>query len=97
MRNMSCQPSWFRATCGLLVVSVGLSVARPARAELDPWIGAGAAVVSPVGLAISGYGLAQAHESIWWGRSWSWTLRNMADSLLYGLLTGGTFGWLWPR
>lgn len=44
-----------------------------------------------------GYGLAQAHDSIWWGRSWSWTLRNMADSLLYGLLTGGTFGWLWPR
>jgi hypothetical protein len=48
-------------------------------------------------VAFTGYGLAQAHESIWWGRKWSWTLRNMADSLLYGLLTGGTFGWLWPR
>ena len=48
-------------------------------------------------VAFTGYGLAQAHESIWWGRSWSWTLRNMLDSLLYGLLTGGTFGWLWPR
>jgi hypothetical protein len=48
-------------------------------------------------VAFTGYGLAQAHESIWWGRSWGWTLRNMADSLLYGLLTGGTFGWLWPR
>ena len=48
-------------------------------------------------VAFTGYGLAQAHESIWWGRNWSWTLRNMADSLLYGLLTGGTFGWLWPR
>jgi hypothetical protein len=48
-------------------------------------------------VAFTGYGLAQAHESIWWGRSWGWTLRNMADSLLYGLLTGGTFGWLWPK
>lgn len=48
-------------------------------------------------VAFAGYGLAQAHESIWWGRNWSWTLRNMIDSLLYGLLTGGTFGWLWPR
>jgi hypothetical protein len=48
-------------------------------------------------VAFCGYGLAQAHESVWWGRRWSWTLRNMADSLLYGLLTGGTFGWLWPR
>jgi hypothetical protein len=48
-------------------------------------------------VAFTGYGLAQAHESIWWGRSWSRTLRSMLDSLLYGLLTGGTFGWLWPR
>ncbi|HEX6162279.1 MAG TPA: hypothetical protein VFZ31_02860, partial [Vicinamibacterales bacterium] len=48
-------------------------------------------------VAFTGYGLAQAHESIWWGRSWSWTIRNMIDSLLYGLLTGGVFGWLWPR
>ena len=48
-------------------------------------------------VAFTGYGLAQAHESIWWGRSWSWTVRNMIDSLLYGLLTGGVFGWLWPR
>ncbi len=48
-------------------------------------------------VAFAGYGLAQLHESIWWGRRWSWTVRNMLDSLLYGLLTGGTFGWLWPR
>jgi hypothetical protein len=48
-------------------------------------------------VAFCGYGLAQMHESIWWGRRWSWTFRNMADSLLYGLLTGGTFGWLWPK
>jgi len=37
------------------------------------------------------------HESIWWGRSWSRTIRSMLDGLLYGLLTGGTFGWLWPK
>jgi len=48
-------------------------------------------------VAFTGYGMAQMHESIWWGRRWSWTARNMLDSLLYGLLTGGTFGWLWPK
>lgn len=48
-------------------------------------------------VAFTGYSLAQAHESIWWGRSWSRTIRSMLDGLLYGLLTGGTFGWLWPR
>ena len=48
-------------------------------------------------VAFVGYSMAQAHESIWWGRNWGWTIRNMIDGLLYGLLTGGTFGWLWPR
>lgn len=48
-------------------------------------------------VAFTGYALAQAHESIWYGRRWSVTVRNMLDGLLYGLLTGGTFGWLWPK
>ena len=48
-------------------------------------------------VAFVGYAMAQMHESIWWGRRWSWTIRNMLDGLLYGLLTGGAFGWLWPR
>jgi hypothetical protein len=48
-------------------------------------------------VAFAGYSLALMHESIWWGRRWSVTVRNMLDGLLYGLLTGGTFGWLWPR
>jgi hypothetical protein len=48
-------------------------------------------------VAFVGYSMAQLHESIWWGRRWSWTIRNVLDGLFYGLLTGGTFGWLWPR
>lgn len=47
-------------------------------------------------VAFCGYGLGQIHESIWWGRNWGWTMKNVLDSLLYGLLTGGVFGWLWP-
>ena len=44
-----------------------------------------------------GYALGMIPESIWWGRSWGWTIRNVIDGLIYGLLTGGAFGWLWPR
>ena len=33
-------------------------------------------------------------ESIWFGRPWSMTLKNFGDALIYGLLTGGVFGWL---
>ncbi len=46
--------------------------------------------------AFLGYGLAQAVESIWKGRAWGQTARNMVDALIYGLFTAGVFGWLWP-
>jgi len=47
--------------------------------------------------AFAGYALAQAQESIWHHRDWGATLRTMTDGLLYGLVTAGTFGWLWPK
>lgn len=47
--------------------------------------------------AFLGYGLALAQQSIWSGRRWSTTAKSMFDALLYGLLTAGVFGWLWPR
>lgn len=47
--------------------------------------------------AFIGYSLALAQNSIWWGRNWGATLRSMFDGLIYGLLTAGVFGWLWPR
>jgi len=43
------------------------------------------------------YVVAGWQESIWWGRPWSVTLKNTLDGLIYGLLTAGVFGWLWPR
>lgn len=44
-----------------------------------------------------GYGLSLPQNSIWWKRGWGYTVRSMIDALLYGALTAGTFGWLWPR
>lgn len=37
-----------------------------------------------------------AQNSIWYSRKWSSTLKSMFDGLVYGLLTAGVFGWLWP-
>jgi len=33
-------------------------------------------------------------ESIWFGRPWGMTVKTFVDALIYGLLTGGVFGWL---
>jgi len=40
------------------------------------------------------YGIAYIQDSIWFGRPWSMTLKSLLDALIYGLLTGGVFGWL---
>jgi hypothetical protein len=47
--------------------------------------------------AFMSYGLGPAVNSIWKGQPWSVTLKEIFDGLVYGMLTAGTFGWLWPR
>lgn len=46
--------------------------------------------------AFVGYSLALWQDVIWYKRSWRTVLKSTLDGFLYGLLTGGTFGWLWP-
>jgi hypothetical protein len=47
--------------------------------------------------AFVAYAVAQIQDSIWKGQSWGVTFKHVFDGLIYGLLTAGTFGWLWPR
>jgi len=35
-------------------------------------------------------------ESIWKGKPWSVTAREMLDGLVYAAATGGAYAWLWP-
>ena len=30
-------------------------------------------------------------------RSWATTVKSLCDSVIYGVLTGGAFAWLWPQ
>ena len=47
--------------------------------------------------AFLAYGLGQLQDSIWKGQTWGVTAKHVIDGLIYGLLTAGTFGWLWPK
>ena len=47
--------------------------------------------------AFTSYAMAHAHNSIWKGEPWGTTLRFYFDGLIYGMLTAGCFGWLWPK
>jgi hypothetical protein len=43
------------------------------------------------------YGGACIPNSIWMGTPWKITFKNLLDALIYGCVTAGAFGWLWPR
>ncbi|MFQ5502444.1 MAG: hypothetical protein ACE5EQ_09120 [Phycisphaerae bacterium] len=48
-------------------------------------------------VAVLAYGVAQLNDSIWKGAPWGSTLKFVFDGVVYGLVTAGTFGWLWPE
>jgi hypothetical protein len=47
--------------------------------------------------AFACYAMALPQASIWFRKRWASTLKSMFDGLIYGALTAGVFGWLWPR
>lgn len=47
-------------------------------------------------VAFVGYAAALWQGWIWYSRGLGYTIRSTIDGLVYGLLTGGAFGWLWP-
>jgi nucleoside recognition membrane protein YjiH len=48
-------------------------------------------------VAFMGYGLSECTNSIWKAQAWSTTVKSLVDAFIYGLLTAGVFGWLWPQ
>jgi hypothetical protein len=47
--------------------------------------------------AFLAYAAGQVPAAIWMGKPWRVAGKELLDGLVYGLLTAGTFGWLWPR
>jgi len=48
-------------------------------------------------VAIAAYSLALIPESIWMWRPWSSTWKSVCDSIVYGIMTGAIFAFLWPH
>lgn len=79
------------------LVVVGIFVAYVTGRHLEPGAHYLAVFRLAGTVAFLAYSGAQLPTSIWWGRPLSVTLKEIADGLVYGLLTAGAFGWLWPR
>jgi hypothetical protein len=47
--------------------------------------------------AFLAYSVGTLSNGIWKGQPWSMTIKEAFDGLVFALLTGATFSWLWPR
>jgi hypothetical protein len=83
---------WF-----VFVLVVSLCVAYVACHTIDP----GATYMDVFGMVgavgFLAYAAGTVPAAIWMGKPWSVEVKEIFDGLLYGLVTAGTFGWLWPR
>lgn len=50
-----------------------------------------------IGLAaLMGFAFSPLPNAIWWGHPWSVTIKHAIDGVIYAVITGVTFAWLWP-
>nr|MEE4267574.1 hypothetical protein [Candidatus Krumholzibacteria bacterium] len=47
-------------------------------------------------VAVLGHAVTHIPDSIWKGLSWGITAKFIFSGIIYGLVTAGTFAWLWP-
>jgi len=83
---------WFLFTLwvSLLVAFVASRAIAPGTAYLPVFCTVAA-------VAFLAYAAGVLPASIWMGKPWAVTAKEMFDGLLYALVTAGAFGWLWPR
>jgi hypothetical protein len=77
-------------------IVVAAFVAHIASFSLDPGASFKAVFHVTASLAILAHAVAQVPNAIWKGVSWTTTGKFVFDGLIYGVVTGLAFGWLWP-
>lgn len=48
-------------------------------------------------LTFMAYATGSLINGVWMGQPWRAVCKDLVDALLYALVTGGAFGWLWPH
>lgn len=85
---MAQQVSYFVVGCLLIAYCATLALA-PGASGLSVF-----RVVTATGFLA--FGWSNVPFSIWYGHPWSTTARYLFDAMIYALIAGGTFAWLWP-
>lgn len=75
---------------------IGIFSAYIAAAALAPGADPGEVCRFAGATAFFCHAVAVWPMSIWYKRAWSLSLKETLDALIYGLITGAVFAWLWP-
>ena len=55
-------------------------------------------VFHTLGLAgLLGHAMGPIPNAIWWAHTWRSASKYIVDGVIYALIIGGTFAWLWPK
>jgi hypothetical protein len=83
---------WFLFTLAIGVIAAYLASKNlPAGASFGQ-------VCRFVGIvAFLAYAGGAVPDGIWWGKPWGSVAKDLLDGLIYGVVTGVSFAWLWPR
>jgi hypothetical protein len=46
--------------------------------------------------AMMAYSFGVIPDAIWWGHPWRSAIKHIIDGIIYAVITGLTFAWLWP-
>jgi hypothetical protein len=84
--------AWF-----IYSIVISVFAAYIASRALRPGAESGEVLRFTAATAFFCYGVGMAHESVWFNRRWSTTVKYLFDALLYAFATGAVFVWLWPR
>jgi hypothetical protein len=47
--------------------------------------------------ALLGHAFGPIPNGIWWGHPWKSVIKYVVDGIVYALIVGAVFAWLWPR
>ncbi len=82
---------WF-----VLTLVIGIFVAYSAGLGLARGADSMAVFRVTTAIALLGYALSPVSDSIWKGVGWGITAKFICDGVVYSLITGAVFAWLWP-
>lgn len=93
MQNMAVSMSQWFGFCLL----VPLFAAYVAAATLT-MVTTDMQVLRVVGtVAFMGFAMGEIPSGIWWSHPWKSVVKHMIDGLVYALITGAIFAWMWPQ